>query len=83
MAARKMTFSLPATLAAELIKTVAARERSRYVAEALQARLRDRDEALALACDEANRSEDVLAIEREFDAVPSHIVEPWTHAPSR
>jgi hypothetical protein len=83
MAARKMTFSLPETLAAELIKSVAARDRSRYVAEALQSRLRDRDEALALACEVANGSEDVLAMEREFDAVPGDIVEPWTDAPSR
>lgn len=83
MAARKMVFSLPETLAAELIRSVAARDRSRYVAEALRARLRAQDEALAMACDVANRSEDVLSIERELDAVPSHIVEPWTDAPSR
>jgi hypothetical protein len=83
MAARKMTFSLPDALAAQLIRSVAARDRSRYVAEALRARLRAQDAELAAACDAANRSEDVLSIEREFDAVPGGIVEPWTSAPSR
>jgi Arc/MetJ family transcription regulator len=83
MAARKMTFSLPDALAAELVKCVAARDRSRYVADALRARLSARDEELALACDVANRSADVRSIEREFDAIQGDIVEPWTNAPSR
>jgi hypothetical protein len=83
MAARKMTFSLPDALAAELIKSVAARDRSRYVADALRARLSAWDEELALACDVANRSVDVRSIEREFDVISAEIVEPWTNGPSR
>jgi ubiquinone biosynthesis protein UbiJ len=67
MATRKMTFSLPTALAAQFIKRVSARERSRYVAEALAARLRERDKMLARAAEVANRSRQVGAIEREFD----------------
>src|ERR1017187_3563140 len=46
MAARKMTFSLPQPLAMELLKSVAPRDRSRYVAEALAVKLRVQDEEL-------------------------------------
>ncbi len=83
MVARKMTFTLPESLAAELIRNVPARNRSRYVAEALIAKLRAQDEALARACDIANDDEDVRAIEREFDAIPADVVEPWNNAPPR
>jgi hypothetical protein len=83
MVARKMTFSLPESLAARLLRSVPARDRSRYVAEALELRLRARDEALARACDIANGDADVVAIEREFDAVPWETSEPWHNAPSR
>ncbi len=67
MATRKMTFSLPTALAAQFIKRVSAREPSRYVAEALAARLRERDEMLVHAAEVANRSRQARAIEREFD----------------
>ena len=80
MATRKMTFSLPESLAAELLKTVPSRDRSRYVAEALTAKLRMRDAVLASACDVANGDEDVLSVEREFDVISSDIAEPWNNA---
>lgn len=83
MVARKMTFSLPESLAAELVRCVPSRERSRYVAEALSLRLRMRDEALARACDIANRDEDVGAIEREFEAIALEVAEPWNNASPR
>jgi hypothetical protein len=83
MAARKMTFSLPEPLAAQLLKSVSPRDRSRYVAEALMAKLQMQDEELARACDLANRNEDILSIEREFDAISSDIAEPWNNAPAR
>ena len=78
-----MTFSLPTALAAQFIKRVSARERSRYVAEALAARLRERDQMLARAAEVANRSRQVRAIEREFDRLESEILEPWDDPPSR
>ena len=83
MATRKMTFSLPTALVAQFIKRVAARERSRYVAEALAARLRERDQMLARASEVANRSRQVRALEREFDRLESEILEPWDETPSR
>jgi ubiquinone biosynthesis protein UbiJ len=83
MATRKMTFSLPTALAAQFMKRVSARERSRYVAEALAARLRQRDHMLARAAEVANRSPQVRAIERDFDRLESGIMEPWDAPPSR
>jgi len=83
MATRKMTFSLPTALATQFTKRVAARERSRYVAEALAARLRERDKLLARAADVANRSRQVQAIERDFDGFETEILEPWDEASSR
>jgi hypothetical protein len=81
MAIRKMTFSLPAELAATFVRRVPARERSRYLAEALANRLEERDRQLIAACEIANRDADVISIEREFDRLDDQIVEPWTVAP--
>ena len=78
-----MTFSIPEAVAVELLKSVSPRDRSRYVAEALRAKLELRDEELARACELANRNEDILSIEREFDAISSDITEPWNNAPAR
>ena len=83
MAARKMTFSIPEAVAKEFLRTVAARKRSQYVAGALVERLKAQETALARACDIANASEDILAIEQEFDSISTDIAEPWTDATSR
>jgi hypothetical protein len=83
MAARKMTFSIPDSLAREFLRSVPAQERSSYVAEAMAARLRKQDDALIRACEIANRDEDLLAIEREFETISSDIAEPWTNAQKR
>ena len=77
MASQKMTFNLPKDLAAQLLRRVPARQRSRYVAEALAEKLKERDRQLARACDVVNRSRDIRAIEREFDAIEERIEEPW------
>jgi stage V sporulation protein SpoVS len=79
MGARKMTFSIPDSLASELLKSVPARDRSKYVAEAVAARLRKQDDALIRACEIANRDVDLLAIEREFDVIGGDIAEPWVN----
>jgi hypothetical protein len=39
--------------------------------------------ALARACDIANASEDIGALEQEFDAISTDIAEPWTDATAR
>jgi hypothetical protein len=82
MAVRKMTFSLPAELAAVFIRRVPSRERSRYLAEALAHRLEERDRQLVAACEIANLDPTVTLIEREFDLLNDPIVEPWT-APAK
>jgi hypothetical protein len=86
MASRKLTFTIPDDLVAQFLRRVPARDRSRYVAEAIAARLRERDERLIRACEVANENADVLAIEREWDAMADkagQIEEPWNVAPAR
>jgi hypothetical protein len=83
MATRKMTFSLPQELATQFIRRVPVRDRSRYVAEALALKLKDRDRKLAHACDVANRSRHVRKVEREFDALPDETPEPWDEPAAR
>ena len=83
MAARKMTFSLPEDLAKEFLKSVAARDRSKYVARALAERLKAEEAALARSCEIANASDDLRAMEREFDAISVDIAEPWIDATAR
>jgi hypothetical protein len=56
------------------------------VAEAIAAKLRERDEVLIRACEIANASTDVLAIEREWEALADEadaIAEPWDEAATR
>ena len=77
MAMRKMTFSVPEPLAVELLRRVASRDRSRFVSEALAARLEERDVALIRACEIANQDLDVADIEKEFDAIGDEMAEPW------
>ena len=77
MAIRKMTFSIPETLAVQFLRRVPSRDRSRFVSEALAARLEERDLALARACDIANQDPDVAEVERDFDALRDEMAEPW------
>ena len=77
MAIRKMTFSVPEPLAAQFLRKVASRDRSRFVSEALAARLAQRDLDLIRACEAANLDQDVTAIEEEFDGVRDALAEPW------
>jgi hypothetical protein len=77
MAVRKMTFSVPESLAAQFLRRVPSRDRSRFVSEALAARLAERDLELVLACDAANQDLDVARIEKEFDEIRDDMAEPW------
>ena len=85
MASRKMTFTLPEDLAGQFLKRVPARDRSRYVSEAIAARLREREEQLIRACEIANSHPDVLAIEKDWEALDEAdpIEEPWNVASTR
>ena len=77
MAMRKMTFSVPESLATQLLRMVASRDRSRFISEALAARLQERDAALIRACEVANQDLDVAEIEKEFDGLGDEMAEPW------
>jgi hypothetical protein len=77
MAVRKMTFSVPEPLAAQFLRRVASRDRSRFISEALAARLRERDLELVRACETANQDLDVAEIEQDFDGIRDEMAEPW------
>lgn len=83
MATLKMTFTIPEDLAGEFLKRVPARNRSRYVAEAIRAKMREREQQLIQVCEIANAAPDVLALAQEFAGLPDDIAEPWTDAPVR
>ena len=78
MATRKMTFTFPEDVAARFARRVPANQRSRYVCDAVMARLAEQEQQLIAACEAANADPDVSAIELEFDALPDTVAEPWT-----
>ena len=75
-----MTFSIPDALASSFARRVPARDRSRYVAEAIAEKLAERDKLLIRACEIANQDSDVREIEREFDELADDLPERWEHA---
>lgn len=77
MASQKVTFSLPEDLVRRFASRVPARQRSRYVAEALSAKLSEREQMLARACEIVNSKRAVRALEREWDVLTDEIEEPW------
>jgi hypothetical protein len=83
MASRKMTFSLPDELATSFTRRVPARDRSRYVADAIAEKLAEREKRLLLACEVANQDPELREIEREFDALTDAMPQPWEDAPAR
>lgn len=78
-----MTFSLPQPLAEKFVQRVAPRERSKYVAAALEQSLRRREAALVRACQLANQDPEAAAIEREMDAFQDRIEESWDESRPR
>ena len=83
MATRKMTFSLPVDLASQLLKRVPARDRSRFLAKALEKSLREEEQALVQSCRLANEDPEVAAIEQEWNQIGDRIEEPWGESPLR
>jgi metal-responsive CopG/Arc/MetJ family transcriptional regulator len=80
MAMRKLTFTLPEDLATEFLRRIPPSNRSRYVATAIAAKLREREEQLVRACEAANSSADILNIEGSLDALADEVdrvQEPW------
>jgi hypothetical protein len=78
-----MTFRVPEPLAAQFLRRVPSRDRSRFVSEALSARLRERDLDLVRACDAANQDLDVAEIEKAFDGIRDEMAEPWNNTGAR
>jgi hypothetical protein len=83
MASRKMTFTIPEDLAGRLAKRVPARDRSRYVADAIADKLAERERRLIRACEIVNEDKEVREIENELDGLMDEMAEPWEDAPSR
>ena len=83
MASRKMTFSLPESLASSFARRVPARDRSRYVADAIAQKLAERENRLIQACEIANQDPHVRQIEEEFDSLSDAMPEPWEDAAAR
>ena len=73
-----MTFTIPEDLALQFVRRVPARERSRYLADALSEKLTAREKALIEACKITNSDPEVRAIEKEFDAITEETAEPWS-----
>jgi hypothetical protein len=78
-----MTFTIPEDLALQFVRRVPARERSRYLADALSEKLTARERVLIEACKTANSDPEVRAIEKEFDAITDEAAEPWTRPTPR
>jgi ubiquinone biosynthesis protein UbiJ len=71
---------LPEELAAEFLRRIPPSGRSRYVATAIAARLREREAQLIRSCEVANNSADVRNIEASFDSLADEVdrvYEPW------
>jgi hypothetical protein len=83
MATRKMTFSLPADLASQLVKRVPARDRSRFLAKALEKSLREEEQALVRSCRLANQDPEVAVIEQEWDQIGDQVEELWSESSPR
>ena len=86
MASRKMTFTISDEVARQFLKRVPARDRSRYVTEALARRLHEREEALIRSCEMANSNSEVGTIEQEWDDLRDdayRLEEAWSDAPAR
>ena len=77
MAMSKITFSVPERLAEQFLRGVLSRERSRFVSQALAARLGERDAAMIRVCEIANQDVGVAEIEKEFDGLRDEMPEPW------
>jgi hypothetical protein len=83
MSTRKMTFTLPEEVATLFIRRVGPSRRSKYVAEAIEARLHERDQMLKEACLAANEDSETQQIQSEFDALPDTMNEVWDDPSAR
>ncbi len=80
---RKMTITLPDKLADQFARRVPARERTRFIAEALSEKLIRRKRLLIRACEIANRNSEVVSLERDLGILQDEMPEPWIDAPAQ
>jgi hypothetical protein len=83
MPTRKMTFTLPEEVAIPFLRVVGPSRRSKYVADAIKAKLHEREEMLKAACLAANDDPETRQIQAEFDALPDTMTEEWDDTSSR
>jgi len=77
MPAKKMTFTFPEEVASSFVRAIGPARRSKFVVDAVQAQLRERDRLLMEACIAANNDPETQEIEREFAALPDTMTEDW------
>ena len=80
---RKMTFTIPEEVAKPFLLAVPSTRRSKFVAEALKSKLKEREEALISACDAVNADSELNALVDELQALNDPIEEPWDESAAR
>ncbi len=83
MAMRKMTFTIPDEVAAPFLRVVPSARRSQFVTDALRSSLKQREDALAAACDAVNADTKLNSLVDEWQTVNDPIEEPWDDAAAR
>lgn len=83
MAMRKMTFTIPEEVAAPFLRVVPSARRSKFVADALRRSLKDRESALAAACDAVNEDAKLNKLVDDWQSINDPIEEPWDDAAAR
>ena len=80
---RKMTFTIPDDVAAPFLRVVPSARRSRFVADALRRSLKEREAALAAACDAVNADAKLNSLVDDWQAITDPVEEPWDDAAAR
>jgi len=78
-----MTFTIPEEIARPFLQAVPSARRSKFVAEALQRTLKEREDALIAACDMVNADTALNVLVDEWQAVNDPIEEPWDESAAR
>jgi hypothetical protein len=85
MPARKLTITVPESIAVRFLRVVPSQLRSEWVVDAMTEKLRRRDEQLIAACEALNADPNVLKLERDMDSLSGDGLDehPWNHSASR
>ena len=69
MPTRKLTITVPESTAIRFIRVVPSQLRSQWITDAMEEKLRQRDEQIIAACDVLNADPRILELEREMDSL--------------